>query len=120
MRIAQKRVVDYGIYILTSFVVVGIIFLGYALGVPRDEFMRWFGLIGATLVIFSFAISESRTLWSEKTFWILISVVFFVHCGLFATLEIAKVNLTGFKIMVICFAEISLLSMLRALVFRKH
>jgi drug/metabolite transporter (DMT)-like permease len=119
-RTGRKKVLDIGLYVLISVVVVGSIFLGYALGIPHEEFMRWFGLIGATLVIFGFAISQNRNLWDKNSFWILLTVIFIAHCCVFAGLAIAKTNLTGFKVMVICFTEISLMNILKNIIYRER
>jgi hypothetical protein len=97
-RTGRKKILDFGLYVLISSVVVGSIFLGYALGIPHEQFVRWFGLVGATLIIFGFAVSQNRNLWDKKSFWILLSAIFIVHCGVFAGLEVVKVSLSGFKV----------------------
>jgi hypothetical protein len=117
-RTGRKKILDLALYVLVSVAVVGSIFLGYALGIPHEEFMRWFGLIGATLIIFGFAVSQNRPLWDKKSFWILLSAIFIAHCCVIAGLAISKTNLTGFKIAVICFTEISLMNILKNLIYR--
>ena len=119
-RTSRKKILDLVLYLLISLAVVGSIFVAFALGVPHDEFMRWFGLIGATLIIFVSAISQSRALWDKKSFWVLMSAIFIAHCSVFARLEMAKVNLSGFKVMVTYFTEVSMLNILKNAIYREH
>jgi hypothetical protein len=113
-----SRQKDFVWYFVIALGITGVALYSLFTGVPWDIFMRWFGLIGLTLVVFGFAISESRSLWNRRSFWIVISSIFIVHCSICIRLVMSKVNLSGYKLMIACIVELCFLSILRATVYR--
>jgi hypothetical protein len=119
MRTGKKALTDIGLYILISLIVVGAIFAAVGLHIPRDLFLRWFGIIGFTLILFTQFIGQSRALWQYRSFWTMVTVFIVIHLGVFIAIGVSKANPATFQLMVIFFSEALLLIVLRRTVFRK-
>ena len=119
MQIGMKRLTSIGLYILISLFVVGSLFVAVELNIPKDLFLRWFGLVGFTLILFAEFIRKNRPLWSDRSFWVLVGIVIALHLGIFTTLGMIHVNLAGIQLMIIFFVEAILLRVVRGIVFRK-
>ena len=118
VRSRSKRLNDFVWYFVIAFGLIGLALYALFTGVSWDIFMRWFGLIGLTSVVFGFSISESRSLWEVRSFWGLLGSIFVVHCIVCVNLALAGVNLSGFKLMIACIVELCVLNILKHLIYR--
>lgn len=119
-RSISKVTRDLSLYLALSIGVVGIALYALFSGIEWTSFMRWFGLVGSTVVIYCFIISQEKHLWAKKSFWALMGLFFVVHCAVYAYLATTKVNLSGFKLAIIVIAESSLLNILASVIYKER
>ena len=120
MPIVKGRVWDYVLYLVISMLAVASIFVPSALNISPTEYRRWLALIFAALVILGFVIEDTKILRGTKIYWVFISAAVGVNGIVLAVLALEKIQVSGFILMCICFAEICLVHVLKKRVARKH
>ena len=117
MRTTDQIIRDFGLYVLISLIVIGGIFTAYFFNVSVDVFARWFAILALTAVLFGSVLSENRDLWHKRSFWVVLIVIFMMHCGGCVYVAVAKINFNGSKAIVAFIVETAILVILRAILY---
>jgi predicted membrane channel-forming protein YqfA (hemolysin III family) len=80
-RTRHKRLVDFLAYVAISLIVVASIVIAALEGASWTVIAKTFLFMWVTAPVFTYFISENRTLWRQGSFWWLTTVLFLLHCG---------------------------------------
>ena len=72
---------DLILYIVISAVIIAVPLTAFFLGTPMEPFMKWFGFVTFTALIFGISLEHSRQHWKKKSFQIMMTLLLIAHCA---------------------------------------
>jgi hypothetical protein len=86
------RIRDFAVYLIVAFSIgAAAIWLGVHDADARST-GKWLGLGVHTLILFGYLIKSFRALWRRRSFWLIMTLAFLLHCSTFAIVLIRVVE----------------------------